>query len=270
MGTSNGGIDARPQTGTWQPCGRKEARIYWYLLISFGALLLLKRWITRHVQGIGYLLTEDGQIALILYFWLMLPGVLLHEFSHALAAWILRVKVRRFSIGLGKRSGQKVALGSVDIAKTGPIRAALIGLAPLVSGCAAIMAISSQALGMGTLTLFGVQRFWQDLQGIYSAPDFWVWMYLIFAIGNAMIPSTADTNSWGVSLIFVCFAGAVFYFTGLFDIYSDPLESWARRGVYQLTHAFAFIAIVDLAFAVLLFLVEQGLALLGFGRLRYR
>jgi hypothetical protein len=238
-------------------------------LVSFCGLLLLKRWITRHVQGIGYLLTEDGQIALVLYFLLILPGVALHELSHALAAWMLRVKVRRFSIGLGRRSGQKVALGSVDIAKTGPIRAALIGLAPLLFGCAVIIVISNQVLGIDSLTLVGAPGLWQDLRGIYAVPDFWVWMYLVFAIGNAMMPSASDRNSWGVSLLFVAFAGAVFYFTGLFDIYSDSLQSWVRRGTDLLTYAFAFTAVLDFVVAGLLFLIEQALALLGFGRLKY-
>jgi len=62
-----------------------------WLILTFLLLLVLTQWITKHVQGIGYLLTEDGQIALILYFLLILPGVFLHEISHALVAWLLRV-----------------------------------------------------------------------------------------------------------------------------------------------------------------------------------
>ena len=81
------------------------------MLACFLALLFLMRWITKHVQGIGYLLTGDGQIALVLYFLLILPGVALHELSHALTAWILRVRVRRLSIGLQRKGrGQQIAL----------------------------------------------------------------------------------------------------------------------------------------------------------------
>ena len=97
--------------------------MFWPLLILFCCLIVLTNWITKHVQGVGYLITGDGQIALVLYFVLMLPGVLIHELSHALAAWLLGVKVRHLSIGIRrKRRGGQVALGSVEVAGTDPLR----------------------------------------------------------------------------------------------------------------------------------------------------
>jgi hypothetical protein len=224
----------------------------------------------KHVQGIGVLLTQDGQIALILYFVLILPGVFVHELSHALAAWLLRVRVRHLSIGIRRKGNTpKVALGSVDIVRTDPIRGSLIGLAPLIAGCTAIVLISYRVLGLGRLGTFNGQTFWSDLRSAYHTPDFGLWAYLVFAIGNAMLPSSADRRSWGIAALFVLFAGAIFYFSGLFDTYSDSLERWVRSGTNQLTYAFAVIVIVDIVFAALLFLIEQGLALLGFGRVKY-
>lgn len=240
-----------------------------WLVLTFVLLLLLTHWITRHVQGIGYLLTGDGQIALALYFLIMLPGVLLHETSHVLAAWFLRVKVRRFSIGIRPGRGQKIALGSVEIAHTDPIRSSVIGLAPLTSGCAAILLIGSRVLGLDGLTAFDWQRFRGVLQGIYHTPDFWLWMYLVFAIGNAMLPSEADRRSWRAVGLFLALASAVFYFTGLFDVYSDSLGRWIGGGASQLAYAFAVIIAVDVIVAVLLLIVEQSLGLLGVGRLEY-
>jgi hypothetical protein len=242
-----------------------------WLILTFILLLGLTQWIMRHVQGIGLLVTQDGQIALILYFVLILPGVFLHEISHALVAWLLRVRVRHLSIGVRqKRRTRKVALGSVDIARTDPIRGSLIGLAPLVSGCVAIVLISNQVFNLRGLGTFSGQAFWQDLQIAYQTPDFWLWAYLVFAIGNAMLPSSADRRSWGIAGLFLLFAGAIFYFSGLFDTYSDSFVRWVRGGTRQLTYAFAVIVMVDIVFAVLLFLVEQGLALLGLGRIKYR
>ena len=242
-----------------------------YLVILFCGLVVLTRWITKHVQGIGYLLTEDGQVALVLYFVLILPGVLLHELSHALAAWVMRVKVRHLSIGIRRKGrSNQVSLGSVDIANTGPIRASLIGLAPLIFGCAAILLISSRVLGLGELGTFNMSRFWQEIKTVYHVADFWLWAYLVLAIGNAMLPSAADRQAWGVALIFLLFAGALFYFTGLFKVYSDSIGRWVRNAGTQLTYAFAVTAAVDLIFAALLFLVEQALALIGMGRIQYR
>jgi hypothetical protein len=245
--------------------------VYWSLLVLFVCLILLTQWITKHIQGVGYLVTGDGQVALVLYFLLILPGVLIHEISHALIAWLLRVPVRHFSIGVRQKGrGRQVALGSVDIASTDPLRASLIGIAPLLFGCGAIWAISGRVLGVGPLTTLTAQSFWLELQSIYRVPDFALWLYLVFAISNAMLPSAADRRSWGIALVFLLFLGALGYFSGLFDTLAEPLGSWARGGAHHLTYAFAVTVAVDLFFAAILFFTEHGLTLLGFGRLEYR
>jgi hypothetical protein len=240
------------------------------MLICFLALIALTRWITKHVQGIGYLLTKDGQIALILYFLLILPGVLVHELSHAAAAWLLRVRIRRLSIGLQRRGkSQGVVLGSVEIAATDPIRASLIGLAPLTVGCALILAISNRILGIEILSTVGGPGLWHDLNTIYGTPDFWLWIYLVLTIGNAMLPSAADRQSWGAALAFIAFIGALLYLSGLLSAISSTLSNWGIASVRQLTYAFAVTVAVDVIFAILLFLLEQGLAALGLGRVQY-
>jgi hypothetical protein len=232
---------------------------------------VLTNWITKHVQGVGYLITGDGQIALVLYFVLMLPGVLIHELSHALAAWLLGVKVRHLSIGIRrKRRGGQVSLGSVEVAGADPLRGSLIGLAPLISGCAAILIINSQVFGLNTQAGFSLSLFWQKLQSAYYVPDFWLWVYLVFAISNAMLPSAADRRTWGIALLFLAFVGALVYFSGLFDQISYTLGLWARNAADQLTYAFAITVIVDFCVMGALFVLEQALALFGFGRLEYR
>lgn len=240
-----------------------------WLIVTFGLLLLLTRWIARHVQGIGYLFSEDGQIAVTVYLILTLPGVLLHECSHALTAILLRVKVHRFSIGIQRKGKGQVALGAVDIARTDPIRASLIGLAPLAAGCAAILLIGSQALGLGRFEPFSPEAFWRELLGMYRAPDFWLWAYLVLAVGNAMFPSAADRHAWWLALLFIAFVGAILYFAGLLDDLSTAAGGWVRGVTNLLTYAFAVTVIVDVVFGVFLFLVEQFLGLLGLGRIRY-
>ena len=245
--------------------------MFWPLLILFCCLIVLTNWITKHVQGVGYLITGDGQIALVLYFVLMLPGVLIHELSHALAAWLLGVKVRHLSIGIRrKRRGGQVALGSVEVAGTDPLRASLIGLAPLISGCAAILIINGQVFGVDTVAGFSLSHFWQELQNAYYVPDFWLWVYLVFAVSNTMLPSAADRRAWGIALLFLAFVGALVYFSGLFDQISYTLGRWARNATDQLTYTFAVTVILDLLVVVALFVIEQALALFGFGKLEYR
>jgi hypothetical protein len=251
--------------------------VFWSLLILFCCLVLLTQWITKHIQGLGYLITGDGQIALYLYFILIFPGVLIHELSHAISAWLLGVKVRRLSIGIRRKSrGGQVALGSVDIANTGPMRASLIGLAPFVAGCVAIVIIGNRVFGLRLSAPLTLARIWQELQSAYRVPDFGLWVYLVFAISSAMLPSAADRQAWGTAFLFLLIVGALAYFSGLLEGVpsvrraSVALERWLWAAVDQLAYTFSIVVIVDVVVAAILFALEQALALLGFGRLEYR
>jgi hypothetical protein len=65
------------------------------------ALLLPLLWFVRQVhaglQELFFLLTEHKVLAVYLFQVLLLPGVLLHELSHYVAAMILGVRVRKLS-----------------------------------------------------------------------------------------------------------------------------------------------------------------------------
>jgi len=224
--------------------------VYWSLLIAFVLLIFLTQWITKHVQGVGLLVTRDGQVALILYFLLIFPGVVIHEISHALTARLLRVHVRHLSIGIRRKPNrQQIALGSVDIATTDPLRASLIGLAPLVAGCVAILLISDQVLGLETFESFSVPAFWREVRAARNVPDVGVWIYFVFAIGNAMLPSGSDRQSWGLALVFVLFLGALAHFSGLLEAVSEPLGRWLWAGANRLTYAFSITIVIDLCAA---------------------
>jgi hypothetical protein len=244
-------------------------------LILFFALILLTRWITKHIQGIGFLLTQDGQAALLVYFCLILPGVFVHELSHALVAWVLGVRVLKFSIGIKrKKRGGSVALGSVDIAATDPFRSSLIGLAPLIAGSIVVLLIGSKVFGLRPFVVNDAGRLWAELQAIYRTPDFWLWVYLVFAVSNAMLPSPADRHAWGTALIFLGILVGFFYLTGLVQFLSTgsfafAVGTWVGNAADQLTWAFGITVAVDLIIAAILFITEQALGVLGFGRLQY-
>jgi hypothetical protein len=258
------------------PALRKRTNVIWPILVLFCALVLLTQWITKHIQGIGLLLTQDGQIALYVYFLLILPGIVIHELSHALVAWLLGVKVRKFSIGIKrKRRGSSVALGSVEIARADPFRSSLIGLAPLIAGSIVVLIIGSRVFGLHPFVVNDLGRLWEEMRSIYRTPDFWLWVYLVFAVSNAMLPSAADRHAWGTALIFLGILVALVYLTGLVQFISSgslslALNSWVGTAVDQLTWAFGITVVVDLIIAAVLFVAEQTLGLLGMGRLEYR
>ncbi|NDJ53687.1 MAG: hypothetical protein GYB68_11465, partial [Chloroflexi bacterium] len=91
-------------------------------------LILIERWIHRHVQGLGLLISNDPQVAVLVYYIAMLPGVILHEASQWLLAQILRVPIKNFQIWPDQQKGQTVRLGLVDIEDTDSVRATLIGV----------------------------------------------------------------------------------------------------------------------------------------------
>ena len=70
------------------------------LALTLALLLVLSRWITSQVQIVGLRLTGNERFALTVYFLLMLPGIALHELSHAAMAKLLGLKVGKVTLGL--------------------------------------------------------------------------------------------------------------------------------------------------------------------------
>lgn len=164
-------------------------------------LVLLERWMHRHIQGLGLLLTNDAQAAVLVYYLLLLPGVALHEISQWLLAKALRVKVKRFSLWPEKQRGGVIRLGLVEIEKDiDPVRATLVGMIPVVAGVAVIALIGTTHfrtdLLLDSLSSGDLPTILQGIGAFTSTTDFWLWVYLVFAIANAMLPEEHDRINW--------------------------------------------------------------------------
>ncbi len=70
----------------------------WWLLLLIGPQLVLQRWLHREIQAVFLLLTRRAELALVLFSLLFFPGVLLHEASHYLTAFLLGVRVGGISL----------------------------------------------------------------------------------------------------------------------------------------------------------------------------
>ncbi len=177
--------------------------VSWILVVV--AIWLLRpttRWIHKHVQGLGLLITNDPQGAMLIYYLALLPGVALHEGSQWLLSKILRVKVKKFRLWPEKQRGGAIRLGLVEIdVETDIVRATLVGIIPLVVGIGVIALIGGwrfdptallAALGTGDLPAISA-----GLGAFLEAPDFWLWVYVVFAIANTMLPEEHDRiNLW--------------------------------------------------------------------------
>jgi len=245
--------------------------LFWLFLV-FLPLLFLNRWINQHLRGTALLFFRSEDTASLVYFVLLLPGVLLHEASHWLMAKLLQVRTGKVTIGLNQKRG-KLEMGSVRVAQADPIRNSLIGLAPLVGGGLAIFLIGRWALGVETLAWVLQSgdgfRITEELWAALHVPDFWLWLYLIFAISNAMLPSATDRRSWPPVLIFLGGSAVLLYFTGWMPALSPDLTNPLSDALSYLNLAFTLTLAVDLVFALVILVLEMLLMRLTGWRVEY-
>ncbi len=246
------------------------------LAVTLVLLLALERWIHRHLQGTMLLLTGDREIAVVLYALPLMPGVLLHEVSHAVAARLLGVRSGRVSIR-PKLSGEHIRLGSVAVAETDIIRASLIGLAPLLSGCAVILLIGYTAFGIGAIQQGLAAGHWADVAwglrslatNLLEVPDVWLWAYLIFAVSNTMLPSQSDRSSWMPILLFLTLMAALVLLAGLGPAIINRLNHPLDLAVPWIAAMLGFTVVADLPFILLIALLERLLQRLRGVRIEY-
>ena len=235
--------------GVWAP--------FIAMVVTLLALLWLKRRITRSLQELSMRLVDDPDVALIIYFVIVMPGVVIHELGHWLMAKLLGVRVSLPAIGPVRRGRSKrVSLGSVRVGKVDPVRASLIGMAPLLGGSAVILLIGNLVLGVGD---FADAVAGQGLGGVLGSlgqmaqvGDFWLWLYLIFAVSNAMLPSESDMAAVRPVLIFLgIVAAVVLVFSGVRGISPGLVEGVNALAGYLAT-AFGLTLAVDLVFMLVI------------------
>jgi len=233
------------------------------LVAALLALLLVKRWVTNSLAELSWRWAGDQDLALVLYFVIVLPGVAIHELSHWLMAKGLGVRVSKLSLGPRRRGrAKRVSLGSVRVGKVDPVRASLIGLAPLFGGTIAILLIGYLVLDVAQVVEFmagrGMGGFFEALGELLRVPDSWLWLYLIFAISNAMLPSDSDMESVRPVLIFLALlAAAILVVGGLPSIPPDVVQ-WVNTVAGYLATAFGLTLVVDLMFMIVIVLLLWG------------
>ncbi|MFK7800271.1 MAG: hypothetical protein AB8G95_01440 [Anaerolineae bacterium] len=234
-----------------------------WVIISLGVLFLLERWIHRHMQGIAYLITGSLQWSVLLYALILFPGVFLHELSHWIMANLLGMRTGRFSVWPSLQPDGTIRLGYVEFYKTqrvAPVRESLIGGAPLIFGIGAILLIGhyvfnanilAQTVATGTPQAIGAA-----LSGVFSTADAWIWLYLLFSISNAMMPSPSDRKAWPLFGVILAILLIILYFAGFRDEMWQALIGPITNFAGYLLLAFAITIVVDLFFVVVILIFE--------------
>ncbi len=232
-------------------------------------LLILERWIHRHLRGVALLLTGRQDWSIYIYALVLLPGVALHEASHWVMAKLMGVRTGKFSIFPRQQDDGSLQLGYVEYyrdASLGPLRESVIGAAPLISGLIVITLIGRHIFQLpnayGLLYDPQLSVVLDTLKRAVNTSDLFVWLYLLFAVSNAMMPSPSDRRAWPMLLVVVA---TVVITLVAFDqqraLISQVIVPLSRVSVY-ISLAFIVTIVVDLIFIVIILLIE-----LIFGRL---
>jgi hypothetical protein len=203
--------------------------LFWFILMLV-PLILLQRLLHREIQSVLLIATRDANITMGIFSIIFLPGVFLHELSHFVMAKILRVPTGRFSIFPHSLPDGRLQLGYVETSRSDILRDSLIGAAPLIAGTLFVAYVATERFEMrilwdllrnGQLNLF-----WIGLRAVPAAPDFYLWLYLVFAVSSTMMPSESDRHAWLELLISV---GILFGLTLLFGAGPWMLSNLAPR-----------------------------------------
>ena len=229
------------------------------LVISFLLLAWLSRQISQRLQAVVYYLTRSLDFAIILLFLFLLPGIFLHEGAHWVAARLLGLKTGKFRVW-PKVQGRQIGLGSVSVQRGNVWQDSLVGLAPLIVGSIAIAWIGQRvflAHDISTMVLQGrwaegFSTFWRALGG----PDGPLWAYLLFAIGNAMMPSASDREPLLPLLLYTSLAALIYVLIGLPLAPLTTLLTGLIPTLEDLTSAFVFTITLDVLILLVLYLLE--------------
>jgi hypothetical protein len=167
------------------------------------------------------------------------------------------------------RSEGRVQLGFVPVEKMGLVRTAVVGLAPLVVGCLALVFIGFKGLQLGSAVDALVEQDWpalmDGLEEVFQAPGMWIWAYLAFAISNTMLPSRSDMRAWPAIALFLTIVAGLVVLLDLGSALMGPLAGVLR----WLAVACGLTVLIDLPFALTILVLEMAMGRLKGMRVEY-
>jgi hypothetical protein len=216
------------------------------LLILIAELLLLflvSKILIEHLYGFFFLIFRRRPIAVSIVTLLVFPGTVIHELSHLFTAEILGVRTGGLTLAPEAIQDPEVRAGSVMIARTDPLRRALIGTAPFFTGIITLTALS--------------YYFTPQLQALWNA----VWsgapitgqsvfltagiIYLIFAISNSMFSSKEDMKGFPAIAIVFGLIMATLYILGIRITLTEGLTQAVTMILGSLTRSLGLVLAVN-------------------------
>jgi hypothetical protein len=234
-----------------------------WMALTLACLLFMQRWIHSHLHGVSLLLTGRPELAVIVYAVVLFPGVVLHETSHWLAATLLGVRTGSWSLLPKLQPDGTLQLGYVEYYKRrtlDPVRESLIGAAPLIAGTGVILLIGHYVFSVTSLAdairTADVNVLADAMAQVLAAPNVLAWLYLIFAVSNAMLPSRSDRRAWPGFLVVMLVLTFVVAFLGRGTSLLGDLSRPVAVMFGYLATAFSIAIAVDIVFIAVIALAE--------------
>lgn len=201
-------------------------------MFLFIILFFLARLLIKNLHLFFFLITKNKNISIQLLSWFLIPGIVIHELSHFLIATLLNVRTGEFNFTPEILENNRIRAGGLKIAKTGPLRQTLIGLAPILIGLGLIYYLSYLDISNTYLLIAGY--------------------YLIFAVSNTMFSSRKDLETVLFPIILITLtAGALWL--GRFQIsFSDQFLSFVNSLFENINFSLKLAVLIDLGVLTIL------------------
>lgn len=225
--------------------------IIFFFLIS--QLFFLSHTLTKHFYLFFLLLSKSKSVSIRFLIWFFLPGTVVHELAHLVAAKLLRVKIGGLSfLPEVKDNNKGISLGRLKMAKTDPLRYSLIGLAPILAGIAVVVALIYYFLLPLLEKTFSLPFQPNHYQTYIINTLLILFLGLIlFSISNTMFSSRSDLKTILFPIMIILLISGVFVLGG-FKLSLPPKTVLSLiRFLKIINLALSITIVVDLCFLVL-------------------
>jgi len=236
-------------------------------ILGFVTAILSLAWLSRQLsmqfQILFALITRNGDLTMVLLFLLLLPGIVIHESAHWIAARSLGLKTGKFSVW-PKKQGKYIGLGSVSVQRGNLWQDTIVGMAPLIVGTVLLALIGEHVFQVFRFSIaLSEQRWlnsWRAFQQALQQPDGILWAYLLFAIANAMMPSASDREPIKPLLFYSGITLFIYIILGLPLTPFTAILHWLAPIIHTISSALLFTIVLDAFILGGLFLIVQLIA----------
>lgn len=213
-------------------------------IVELVILWVSARWVFQGMYDVLVFSGLSRKSSVRILAFIFLPGTLLHELSHFLAAEGLGVRAGDFTI-FPKDEGHGIKMGSVRVERTDPVRSFFIGIAPLVTGVLFLSAI-----------FFGIEYAQsQNLLLRYELILYTVGGYSLFVIVNMMFSSKKDLEACVEFIGFLIIIFAVLFFWGG-DVWIQIQNIFEKEVVIQVLRLLSWILLFPIGINVSVIIVS--------------